>query len=93
MINEKQALLAFIQTYVTDEKFLYTYEYIVGTTEESMMNEYDRGTKTWSTSKENMLFIIENYFNDELRGKTGAESKITLQIENWSLVGEEPEER
>lgn len=83
-MTQKESLLLFLNN-MDDTQILRTVEMIVNAPEESLLNPFDAGNKTWHTTKEDMINIITNYFDDELIGTAPNDTK-TIKILDWISV-------
>ncbi len=82
----KQQLLDFVNSTLTTELLLHTTEELIENTTGDNLVLGSRINKTWGTSKERALVILNDYYDDELIGHMPNDDGHITKIISWTTV-------
>lgn len=82
----KQELINFITEHLQPDEWLQTNEELLGTTAQSGLVLGESINKTWCASKERVLTVIQEYFDENLKGHMPNDESHIVRIISWSVV-------
>ena len=83
-MTKKEELIQFINDNITTKNELLTYERIVETQGDTVVEVGQKGTRGFTATNEHLINAINNGFNDNLIGNIGND-KITVEILSWKI--------
>jgi len=83
-MTKKEELIQFINDNITTKNELLTYERIVETQGDTVVEVGQKGTRGFTATNEHLINAINNGFNDNLIGNIWND-KITVEILSWKI--------
>lgn len=83
---KKEELINFINEHLQSDEWLQTNEELLSTTALSGLVLGTPINKTWCASKERVLTVIQEYFDENLKGHMPNDESHIVRILSWSVV-------